>query len=101
MGLFWRRKSKDQLVTLGLNEPSEKRADDKQPSATAPPAPEAQPREPQAHATTANPGGSPTSAPPLQQGAPLEQVPPTAALPVLEAQPGAKRSAFATSVLGL
>jgi fused signal recognition particle receptor len=101
MGLFWKRKSKDEFVTLGLNEPSAKRSDDKQPAATAPPAPEAQPREPQTHAATAKPDETPTSAPRLQPEASLEQVPPTPALPLLEAPPALRRSAFATSVLGL
>lgn len=101
MGLFWRRKSKDEFVTLGLNEPSAKRSDDKQPAATVPPAPEAQPREPQTHAATAKPDETPTSAPRLQPEASLEQVPPAPALPLLEAQPALRRSAFATSVLGL
>ncbi len=117
MGLFWRRKGKDQFVTLGLNEPQT--AERLQGDAKAPPiasarsvVPEASP-SPHAKLPMIEPavtGAGPTPLPvepPLAERATIPERPPVH--PVSEQlpesaprqKPVSARSPFATSVLGL
>ncbi len=116
MGLFWRRKSKDQFVTLGLNEP---RTAESQPStATAPePArvtPEIPPtsappatRQPDIEPTVTGAGPTPQPIEPFVQARPPQPPisPPVSERPSAPApesqKPVPTRSPFATSVLGL
>ena len=106
MGLFWKRKSKDQFVSLGLNQPAEREAT---PTDTAkPPSPE--PPGPN------KPPVSVVDVPPVATGAAPTPIPPPEAKPapprthlvpeVSEAadstrKPVPTRTPFATSVLGL
>jgi fused signal recognition particle receptor len=103
---FWRRKSKDQFVTLGLNEP---RADTAKESAPVSRAPALKPQPEVPTTTTATleapqpviTGAAPTPVPPVEREA--EKPPPTTH-PETAAVPTPKvvsRSPFATSVLGL
>jgi fused signal recognition particle receptor len=109
MGLFWKRKSKDQFVTLGLNEPAE-RPNTTPPAPVAEPAlppisPEAAPKPPTAISESELPpvvtGAAPTPIPVQREAVkppPRSQQP--AAAEVME-KPVPSRSPFATSVLGL
>ena len=103
MGLFWKRKSGDQFVSLRLNEPSPKQAtveDDSVPQ-PAPPAPVLPERELEPVATGSGPTPmtveraiekpKPSPAPPIPQSARAET----------QQKPVPSRSPFATSVLGL
>ena len=76
MGLFWKRKSHDQFVSLGLNQPSEQHIEPDKPQIPAPVEEKPQPSESQ----------------------PLVETPPAA--PKTE-KPAAVRTPFQTSVLGL
>jgi fused signal recognition particle receptor len=102
MGMFWKRKSKDQFVTLGLNEPQTR------PSVAEPRPPTTDLPPPQAQSTAAN--DAQTS--PVRAGsditatrAPAISGPPGSATVAREVaareQPVSARSAFTTSVLGL
>ena len=76
MGLFWKRKSHDQFVSLGLNQPSERHIEPDKPQIPAPVEEKPQPSESQ----------------------PLVETPPAA--PKTE-KPAGVRTPFQTSVLGL
>ena len=93
MGLFWRRKSKDEFVTLGLNEPPTKRTEADQPPVATPGSAEPPPEAavPEVAAT------SPSDAR-LAPKLPVKQAPP---VPLLETRQAPARTPFATSVLGL
>ncbi len=111
MGLFWKRKSKDQFVTLGLNEPAER------PKATPPPSvgepdlpppviPDAAPKSPavvsESELQPVVTGAAPTPIPVPKEE--IKPVPPRAqqgASDQVEQKPIPSRSPFATSVLGL
>ena len=77
MGLFWKRKSGDQFVSLKLNEPLPEKASEKMPEETV-----------QTAADRTSDAG-PAQAPSLsRQGeAALSNVPPSASPPVIEAVP--------------
>lgn len=109
MGLFWKRKSKDQFVSLGLNQPAErsKAQDD------LPPAP---PLEPPSATKIVSPSVSEFEVTPVVTGAAPSPVPPLSAEPERKVapppphpapevsrveKPVPSRSAFTTSVLGL
>src|SRR5205085_1894734 len=104
---FWRRKSSDRYITLGLNEPAAPQTPTPAPPALEPPAataeqPQAAPDEPAlAPATT---GSAPTpapqdeTAPPPRPPAPARPVEPPKPAPP---QPVPSRSPFTTSILGL
>lgn len=119
MGLFWKRKSKDQFVTLGLNEPAERGEGQPKPAAPAnistperltPPEPQREIRSEQQPPSTAI---SDIEVPPVVTGA----APTPAALPTEVPKPVVRkvpdqttavptpsvpsRSPFTTSVLGL
>lgn len=119
MGLFWKRKSKDQFVTLGLNEPAERGEGQPKPAAPAnistperltPPEPQREIRSEQQAPSTAI---SDIEVPPVVTGA----APTPAALPTEVPKPVVRkvpdqttavptpsvpsRSPFTTSVLGL
>jgi len=112
MGIFWRRKSKEQFVTLGLNEPQTK------PVAEPPAPPEPPPQEAptsdqaaQAKSSEIEPppvleptptGGSPTPIPlePLKSTPPAWRASEPGPEPA-ERKPTPTRSAFSSSVLGL
>ncbi|HET6890439.1 MAG TPA: hypothetical protein VFH31_05000, partial [Pyrinomonadaceae bacterium] len=114
MGLFWRRKSKDQFVTLGLNEP---RTVESQPATTSAPAPEnvapeSPPTSPAARQPEIEPqvtGGGPTPEPiepPVSARPPqppiITRVREQSSATTPEPQkPVPTRSPFAMSVLGL
>src|SRR6185503_8644190 len=103
---FWRRKSKDQFVTLGLNEPREDTAKDPAPIPTAA-AVKPQPEAPVATTATLEApepvatGAAPTPIvavePEVQKVAPVPR-PETSSVPTPKVP---SRSPFATSVLGL
>jgi fused signal recognition particle receptor len=109
MGLFWKRKGKDQFVTLGLNEPREKR--DVPPEAALPE--EEQPLNERKSEQILSPTVSDVDIPPVVAGAAPVPVPPerktpppvvrSQEAPVIpsESKPVPSRSPFATSVLGL
>jgi fused signal recognition particle receptor len=99
MGLFWRRKSKDEFVTLGLNEPAAKPVEDKHPASATQLTPEpALPVQPAREATIAKVDAAPSSKPPLATAPSVKPIP--QASPV-ETRPAPARTPFATSVLGL
>ena len=105
MGLFWKRKSGDQFVSLKLNEPLPKRETAEPEAPSAPTAPSSTPlsdRELEPVGT----GGGPTPVPIEKAVAekPKPTPPPITEQPArIEAQqkPVPSRSPFATSVLGL
>lgn len=115
MGLFWKRKSGDQFVSLKLNEPSPAAsvAVDEQPAEVAretkPPVSQTDPVTASVNAAAIEPvptGGAPTPVPvetPKRQPAVTE--PPLTPRPTVTSGPPQKpvpsRSPFATSVLGL
>ena len=105
MGLFWRRKSKDQFVTLGLNEP---RTAEKPPETTAPPVPQQATSPPALEQLVIEPaitGAGPTPEPTERPSEARVPQTPRDSEPLSttgEAQkPPPTRSPFATSVLGL
>jgi fused signal recognition particle receptor len=97
MGLFWKRKSRDEFVTLGLNEPRTDRVE--------------APREPKPPAAAENLTVVPPEIVPVTTGAgpdpiPVEPKPEIKNIqpqvpPVVREKPVPSRSPFATSVLGL
>jgi fused signal recognition particle receptor len=92
MGLFWKRKSKDQFVSLGLNEPRTERsaAQEVEVAETSPASAPPLSVEPEASITIPEPG--PQTEPAVR----------TAAPPAVQKQKTAPaRSPFQTSVLGL
>jgi fused signal recognition particle receptor len=111
MGLFWKRKSGDQFVSLKLNEPavaeakSEVRKDEPQSSVRA----ERAPNPPAAPVAVLEPPATAGGPTPIPIESPLEKpASPVPAEPVITAQkpeisekPVPSRSPFATSVLGL
>jgi len=117
MGLFWRRKGKDQFVTLGLNEPPVSQSSEAEPVTSpssseqkrviqeeSPPALVEQPvLEPVA--TGAGPTPTPTRVPEAPAKKETRPEPPRAKPPLLEdpleQKPVPSRSPFATSILGL
>src|SRR4030095_693264 len=111
MGLFWKRKSKDQFVTLGLNEPAERPKATPTPSvgepdATSPLSPDAGPKPAALVSETELPpvvtGAAPTPIPvPREEIKPLPPRAPQTAADEVEQRPVPSRSPFATSVLGL
>lgn len=113
MGLFWRRKTKDEFVTLGLNEPAsveKSREEDIAPPAppvSPPPAlsttgPSVRPDEPlPIDLVPAVTGSAPTPTP-IETKRTLEKVTPVIPTsPTTQEKPVRSRSPFATSVLGL
>lgn len=112
MGLFWKRKSKDQFLTLGLNEPS-------QPTEATPESPKkpiVEPTEPITAKREERPIPQPISdleVPPVVTGAPPTPTPqvadtrklvhrePETVTTSVPQKPVPSRSPFATSVLGL
>lgn len=117
MGLFWRRKGKDQFVTLGLNEPPVSQSPEAEP-VTTPSSPE---QERVIHeesrpalveqpvlepvATVAGPSPTPTRVPEAPARKEARPEPPQAKPPLredpLEQKTVPSRSPFATSILGL
>ena len=114
MGLFWRRKSKDQFVTLGLNEP---RTVESQPATNTAPAPAKVPeslptspppaaRQPEIEPQVTGAGPTPE---PIEPPVPLRPPQPpistrresSSATTPEPQKPVPTRSPFATSVLGL
>ena len=114
MGLFWRRKSKDQFVTLGLNEPRTVESQLGTTTAPAPAkvAPESPPTSPAARQPEIEPqvtGAGPTPEP-IDPPVPARPPQPPISTGVREQssattpepqKPVPTRSPFATSVLGL
>src|SRR5436189_4930612 len=108
MGLFWRRKSKDEFVTLGLNEPlpqklvQEDENSTAQTSAGAAPALKAPVEQPPIEPVATGEGPAPVQ-PDFPTARPRAQ--PVAPEPQQQVTPKQKpvpsRSPFATSVLGL
>ena len=99
MGLFWRRKHKDEFVRLGLNEPAAKQTEDAQQPVGAPGSPGSHEfigPPPALSVGRADVASSSRSG--LLPEAAVTEVPP--ALPV-EKRPAPARAPFATSVLGL
>jgi fused signal recognition particle receptor len=106
---FWRRKTKDQFVTLGLNEPSEAKPKDiPTPTASAAVKPQSEVSKPEAPAPAEIPrlepvvtGDAPTPA--VASATPTSHKPSPAVAEVPKIQPAKalSRSPFATSVLGL
>jgi len=100
MGLFWRRKSGDEFVRLGLNEPVARKENDTAPLAT-------QPEKPidASELVPSTSGGGPTPTPlPVELKPELESVRTVAQreqVPAFRDKPVPSRSPFATSVLGL
>ena len=101
MGLFWKRKTKDQFLTLGLNEPkTEAPPDRERPEVIGPAeaasvsAPELRPERESLETSADFHSDQPSKTPALRKESPLGSVPQQAkATPV--------RAPFATSVLGL
>jgi fused signal recognition particle receptor len=100
MGLFWRRKSGDEFVRLGLNEPVARKESDTAPLATQPEKPIDAPE-----LVPSTSGGGPTPTPiPVESKPELESVRTVAQreqAPAFRERPVPSRSPFATSVLGL
>lgn len=105
MALFWKRKTKDQFVTLGLNEPA---------TAPSPPAPDEKPisqptERPVVPASTATEmdvpavatGAAPAPIPQRTEPAPAPPVALVRESKTEQTRPVPSRSPFATSVLGL
>jgi fused signal recognition particle receptor len=107
MGLFWRRKTADQFVTLGLNEPATRKSGDTQTTATAvEPAPIPQPRQesiPEAPEILPSVAGTNPSPLPVETKPDVDRarVPPQPASESRSEKPVPSRSPFSTSVLGL
>jgi fused signal recognition particle receptor len=93
MGLFWRRKSKDEFVTLGLNEPGARRTEAAQ-AAVATPESTEPPRAPAVTQVGATSSSEARQAPGIQVNQPPSVLP-------LETPQARARTPFATSVLGL
>src|SRR5882672_5938671 len=91
MGLFWRRKSKNEFVTLGLNEPVAKRTENGQPDRIQPEPPASQ------TAPAINVADASSTESGLMPELPVKAIP----VPLLETRATPSRTPFATSVLGL
>lgn len=106
---FWRRKTKDQFVTLGLNEPSEaKPKDTVAPAASAAVKPQPEVSKPEAPAPAdflrlepVVTGDAPTPAVASVTPTPPRPTPAVAEVPKVQPAKVPSRSPFATSVLGL
>lgn len=98
MGLFWKRKSKDQFISLGLNAPATEQAKDQEPAKVTLPT-KVQAPEPSAIAA-ASPTVPEASVAPLD-GHRSELAPGLALPPTFAPKPQPARTPFATSVLGL
>ena len=105
---FWRRKSKDQFVTLGLNEPQPETVKEPTPgpSAAVKPQPQTASTDPVlGHATEAPEpvitGAGPTPVVPEKREIPKPSPHPQPDAPLVQPAKVPSRSPFATSVLGL
>lgn len=98
MGLFWRRKSGDEFVSLGLNERTPKAPADSQPATTV----DNQAPQPTVSTPEILPpvAGSDPTPPVVERPAPVRTETPVATESAKE-KPVPSRSPFATSVLGL
>ncbi len=99
MGLFWRRKSGDEFVSLGLNERTPKAPADPQPATKV----DNQPPKVAVSTPEIVPpvaGGDPTP-PVIEKPAPIRTETPVATVESVKEKPVVSRSPFATSVLGL
>ena len=95
MGLFWRRKSKDEFVTLGLNEPSGRETvSASQPPASQLPSPRKESPDGSSEPSPIAPVTEPTASKTLEP-------PPIPASGPSAQRPSPARAPFATSVLGL
>ncbi|MDQ5845994.1 MAG: signal recognition particle-docking protein FtsY [Acidobacteriota bacterium] len=108
MGLFWKRRSGDQFVSLKLNEPlAERTAEQQETELTPPSRAEVPPPVAPVSITDVEPvptGGGPTPAPKQTTPAEVKSPAPTPQVTASEAsqqKPVPSRSPFATSVLGL
>ena len=113
MGLFWKRKSSDQFVSLRLNEPAvaEPRAEDREEQTRASVRPDRSVAPPAAPAAVLEPPATGAGPTPIPYDSPVEKPAaprPSATTPVIAAtessisqKPVPFRSPFATSVLGL
>ena len=104
MGLFWRRKSKDEFVTLGLNEPAAPQVQKPEPEIiNAEPAPATVTADSpvQTEVVPAATGSGPTPTPVEIKRAPETRAPPFPASSTIPEKPVKSRTPFATSVLGL
>jgi fused signal recognition particle receptor len=98
MGLFWRRKSGDEFVRLGLNEPVARKESETAAVASQPEKPTEAPE-----LVPSTTGGGPTPLP-VESKREVESVRPVAQVehaPAVREKPVPSRSPFATSVLGL
>jgi fused signal recognition particle receptor len=121
MGLFWKRKSGDQFVSLKLNEPLPQKASDREDKEESPAAPREEPPSASPALETSSPLGE-TVVAPVSTGAGPTPVPSETVIPkptltqsrpgvtklskvpepeVAQQKPVPSRSPFATSVLGL
>jgi len=105
MGLFWKRKTRDQFVSLNLNEPAaaapapESKANEALPAKTEPPVSQSVATlEPVPTGAGPTPQPSEPPKPPVQS---VETRPTSAVPPSVPEKPVPSRSPFATSVLGL
>ena len=94
MGLFWRRKSKDEFVTLGLNEPAARPGEDGQKPSVA----ESGSLKPQLETAAKTVDTTSSAGSGLAPELPVRQQP---TVPPLETHQRPARTPFATSVLGL
>jgi fused signal recognition particle receptor len=95
MGLFWRRKTGDEFVTLGLNEPKAKEPVESVVTKTETPVIEPPEMVPPVA------GGDPSPLPVETKPRPERPITPPPATETLREKPVGSRSPFATSVLGL
>jgi len=99
MGLFWRRKSGDQFVSLGLNEPKPAVKEESKPVESASPPPAEKPAEILPAASGSGPTPTPVDLKP--EPPKPEPISPERVAAVVREKPVPSRSPFATSVLGL
>jgi fused signal recognition particle receptor len=97
MGLFWRRKSGDDFVRLGLNEPATRKEADREDVATQPEKPT---DTPELVPPTSGGGPTPTPVESRREVETVRSLPQPETTAVRE-KPVPSRSPFATSVLGL
>ena len=98
MGLFWRRKSGDEFVSLGLNKPATKEKDAAPDTDTSAQKPVVSTPELIPPITGATPSPLPVEPKPKSDDGYRE---PAATLPTIREKPVPSKSPFATSVLGL
>jgi fused signal recognition particle receptor len=101
MGLFWRRKGKDQFVTLGLNEPVESPQNREKAAEATPEPPEQQSTLTELDVPAVPTGAGPTPQPTISEAADKKPQAPVRTQPATAEKPVPARSPFATSVLGL